>query len=64
MLKFKLEPPNGLELTSGARFTAPLRHPPRSAGDVRLNDVLAGCGKTHFGPHFAPESLPEVLEKG
>jgi hypothetical protein len=31
---------NGLELTCGARFTAPLCRPPRSAGDVRLNDVL------------------------
>ena len=31
---------NRLELTCGARFAAPLRRPPRSAGDVRLNDVL------------------------
>jgi hypothetical protein len=36
---------NGLELTCGARFTAPLCRPPRSAGDVRLNDLLCCCCK-------------------
>ena len=44
-------PPDGLEPTCDARFTAPLCHPPRSVDDGSLSELLgspSGCARFLF----------------